>query len=757
MLALASLAVTALSAQPIAMPGPNSHLQSRPLADGRKQIVVKAAQREWTMGYTDTPTPADVPMPDNMKAWLDCVNQAAEFTEQHPEVQLGAAIARGKEIRPLLKGIMWDQSAPYNSYCPPGTPVGCVATALAQVMYYWRWPEHGFGKHSYKSNGKVLTADFGNTTYAWDLMYDAYNRNTCTRDQNDAVALLSYHCGVAVDMQYAEKGSGSFCQFIPNALINYFGYNNLVTSVDRAAYTYEAWDALLTQELEAGRPVIISGANTEVGHAYVIDGRNAEGLFHVNWGWSGYYNGYFDIGILNPDGAGIGGAVSEIGYCLDQDAVIQICPEQGVGIRYSPLHSLAVSATVIDDGKSAYLMADFLNNYGTPIEAITRIGLVDQNGKKYQLKEEQNSYGRYTDFSNQSPYWSYISAIIKARDYLDGTYSIYMEGASSLDVPNLSQAQESDFIPIRPNAQFANLTIEIKDHEILAINQRSDIAKFSCQSFNQAGRKEFAMGRPYDFEFEVRNEAQSTFVGNFTLYFDAGKDEESYQYDSPDNIKIAPGESYTLHFPVCLKREGRWTPNLYAQDQGLDCLGVVPYEGAGIAVTSRHTEESPALLTLADKAELLTARCEVDGDIEFHMVINNAEGGNFADQLGMRFFGTKSGTGSCKYVVEQMEVIPMKKSGHDVTLRGKLTGIKGNTRYYAIPSYKNPFGDYEFILMDGTQESCPIEVRVYNASAGIEAIEADPEQQLPAYDLMGRRVAAHEGFLLRQTGISVVR
>ena len=132
------------------------------------------------MGYTDTPIPADVPIPSNMQYWLECVEQGAAYVAEHPETQLGsnsAQRATSNVIRPLLGRIEWDQADPYNRLCPSGTPVGCVATAMAQVMLYWKHPNQGSGSHTWTWEGTTHTVNYDSVTYNWDLMLPKWQRN----------------------------------------------------------------------------------------------------------------------------------------------------------------------------------------------------------------------------------------------------------------------------------------------------------------------------------------------------------------------------------------------------------------------------------------------------------------------------------------------------------------------------------------------------------------------------------------------------
>lgn len=213
-----------------------------------------------------------------------------------------------KAVNPLL-ATTWDQGWPYNYYAPSCTSywtnnhcyAGCVATAMSQVMKYWNWPETGVGEHSYNTssypgNGATLSANFGATTYEWSIMP---NSVSSANAGGMAVALLMYHCGIAVDMDYAPDGSGAHTEDVAQALIDYFRYGACAHMDSRDNYTRTQWEDMLIASFDRGIPVVYSGSDTNGGHAFNCDGYNNNRYFHFNWGWSGSYNNYYQIDALN--------------------------------------------------------------------------------------------------------------------------------------------------------------------------------------------------------------------------------------------------------------------------------------------------------------------------------------------------------------------------------------------------------------------------------------------------------------------------
>ncbi len=199
----------------------------------------------------------------------------------------------------------WNQDYPYNKYCPSDASgrcyAGCVATAMSQVMNYWKHPTHGYGQHSYTygSYGE-LSADFSAAEYDFDNM-PLFVSNMSPDEESDEIALFMYHCGVSVDMMYSPSGSGAYSEDVPDAVLKYFGYTNRCRVIYRDSYSLEEFQALLKDQFNLGWPCYYSGTDTGDGggHAFVCDGYDENDLFHFNWGWSGSGDGFYAIDELN--------------------------------------------------------------------------------------------------------------------------------------------------------------------------------------------------------------------------------------------------------------------------------------------------------------------------------------------------------------------------------------------------------------------------------------------------------------------------
>ena len=241
----------------------------------------------------------------------------------------------------------WDQGNPYNYYCPqasggPGgrTYAGCVATAMSQVMKYWNHPLQGTGSHTnYNSGFGPLTANFGETTYEWDKMPNQLGTNS-PQDQIEAVALLMYHCGIAVDMHYAIDGSGAYSQDVPNAIRTYFSYSNSSIYKSRDSFSYDDWASMLKESFDMGWPIYYSGQAPDGGHAFVCDGYDDNGLFHYNWGWSGSGDDFYDFDQIEYNSSD--GAI----FNFVPTEVYNNTPQAPTNLSVTPAANNELSATV---------------------------------------------------------------------------------------------------------------------------------------------------------------------------------------------------------------------------------------------------------------------------------------------------------------------------------------------------------------------------------------------------------------------------
>ena len=287
------------------------------------------------LGYSRNETfPSLDGAPENFTSWIAHYGEMIDFAMENgiqPEAKnlkqwedagKGLFPARNTTSVDPLTTTLWNQDYPYNYYAPEtgggwwGGPgghcyAGCVACAMAQIMKYWDHPTTGNGYHSYyHSTYGQQSADFGATTYQWDIMPEYLGPQA--NDAAKAVALLMYHCGVSVNMNFAPDGSGAYSKDVETAFRSYFGYCGAKYR-EKNKYEEDTWIAMLKAELDLSHPVYYSGSSSSAGHAFVFDGYDQNDFFHINLGWSGTGNDYYSL-------------YDVAGYNANQAAVMNIVP-----------------------------------------------------------------------------------------------------------------------------------------------------------------------------------------------------------------------------------------------------------------------------------------------------------------------------------------------------------------------------------------------------------------------------------------------
>ena len=259
--------------------------------------------------------------PSNVRWWLSQYEKAIKNIGNGTRRAMARRSETAKEaITPFIT-TSWGQFSPYNDQCPEISGehcvTGCVATAMAQVINYTKWPVSATGEiasYTTKTN-QIAVPKLEATTFDWGNMTDT------------DIARLMRYCGQAVKMDYGLGESGSYDANIPGALISKFGYDNNIRIVYRNGYNSETWENMIYNELKAGRPIIYGGQSGNSGHSFICHGY-MDGMYYINWGWDGMFDGYFALTALNPNGNGA--------YGKDQTAIIGIQKSTGGDIVSTP-------------------------------------------------------------------------------------------------------------------------------------------------------------------------------------------------------------------------------------------------------------------------------------------------------------------------------------------------------------------------------------------------------------------------------------
>lgn len=386
------------------------------------------------LGYSDRGAFITDNLPPNMQSWLESYSAVytalSDGKQIIKEPRLLTRAVFPEAVAPMLDDINWNQDTPYNNACPlvqgSRCMTGCVATAMAMILKYHSFPVKGKGSYSYKtSSGLECSFDYGNTTFSWDEMLPQYVNGNYTAEQANAVAELMYACGVAVDMEYSPSSSGAYSFKVGQALIDYFGYDENLGYVYRDYFTSEEWLNMIKTELSKGRPVLYNGASKDVGHEFVFDGYDTQDMVHVNWGWGGSNNGYFEVISLDPSSPGIGGGTNlGGGFIYQQGMLIGLEPPTTSSsyISHFYLSKLEVNKKEVLKEESFDLTITEMYNMSTTFKN-GQLGLIaEKNGKQsvlwnISIGSVKTNYG----FKEQT-----FSNLTISKDLADGTYALYM-------------------------------------------------------------------------------------------------------------------------------------------------------------------------------------------------------------------------------------------------------------------------------------------------------------------------------------------
>ena len=349
------------------------------------------------LGYADKGEISAENMPVNLKAWLQGYADQIQWMQEHGVRSKSVAASRGgmrktKAAIPAMLTTKWNQGTPYNTYCPTVkysdnsyrlAATGCVATATAQIMFYQALT-HGINQTTiskaipaYFATESGVFWYFGNSgsnqmpakeihTINWDNI-DAGLSTDAARDE---VARLMEYVGASVEMQYGEE-SGAINEKVAWALPEYFSYDPDAKSIYQDDYDYSVWEDLIYNELSSNGPVLFGGQSSGGGHAFVVDGYNGNGYFHINWGWGGLSDGEYLLSVMKPSHMGTGGGSgSSDGYNSNVVAMINVKPNaDDINLQDEARLSAVICttpATLATKGSDSYHVSSPGINIGIP-------------------------------------------------------------------------------------------------------------------------------------------------------------------------------------------------------------------------------------------------------------------------------------------------------------------------------------------------------------------------------------------------------
>lgn len=533
------------------------------------------------LGYSDSGSFDIERISSTTKWWLDQYSRqvayAAALRQQSPSVDFRTENSAPRKItaaaiEPLVES-MWGQDAPYYNDCPQlkgkQTVTGCVATALAQVVNYHKYPAKGTGTYSYRwnSGNKQLSYDYGNAIFNYSDMLDRYYNSQWkplgTDAQKAAVANLMYACGVGVQMDYGVEGSGAISLRLGRVLLDNFNYASSVRYVERDYYQAVGdWDQLVYNELAAGRPVLYGGAtaNNE-GHQFVCDGFDGQGLFHINWGWNGMSDGYFRLSALNPDDQGTGGASDGSGFDYGQDIVIGIQkPSQASGVFDPYLLSCGDMIASIDGSELliTYSAADKRNFIGSynwmemPVYLGVKIVNKADNSVEYLKFPELIEYPAITD-NFSFGIMTEFSVPFDASKYKAGEYEIYAVDEYMGKWFDVIPAPNSKYMSVMTVDANGNITFTPSRPTEVTPPQQGTPSLTVNEFYPESDVVLPDVG--YDYYISIENNGDADFSGKVVLYVDDEDTSETVWGIYINGISIGAGQSISGYVNLTLDVE----------------------------------------------------------------------------------------------------------------------------------------------------------------------------------------------------------
>ena len=729
-------------------------------------IISQSDKLRPIIGYSDTDTLDMEHLPSNLSNWLKWVEEATAYVELHPECALTEAqrAAQTDAVSPLLGSIAWGQDAPYNSKCPNSSPAGCVATAAAQCVYYHRYPDTGTGSHTDASQTS-LTVDFSKVTYDYSLMFDRYSTSTTyTAAQLAEVAELTYHCGVMSDMDYGTEQSSASILAMRRGLVENLGYDPGCEVVQRACYTYDEWQSLLQNELAQGRPVPMAGTcnNGTEGHCFVIDGLNSNGLYHVNWGWTGAYNGYYDIAILNPEGTGIGASYSDDGFCSDQFLLVQMAPKgtltdaSYIPSLASPEGQFTLSTTSAALGSTVTAGLTKLYNYSLTA-AVGRFGLAFvQDGQVVTTAVCNMNAMTFSASSDSKIYGGSVSnlSVTLPATLADGTYQVY----AAFFPTSGDFSGQCGLLHFRATVP-SYYTCTVKNRQA-TFSRSSCAAKVSATdwSFDDAPVR---AGSTQTVSCTLTNlDQENTLVGRYFLKVTSPSNSEDY-IEADKVLTLAPGASGELTFQHNFDETGQWSSQLCIFYQNIDYDAEqdrTPLADTDCTFQVETDATTSAIFTLLDSPALVSQEGQGDSlfvgaPATFRLSLRNT-GETYVGRFQMQLFKSTTSTTVIGTVTADIDIPADSEDTYTIT--GTLTQVSSTlnpalsgTTYYAKAYYDYGGTFTTFPVGNGVSNRVSIKVYAGSPATGIEAIAVDAGAA-PSYNLSGQRIGQPHGLIVRR-------
>lgn len=408
----------------------------------------------------------------------------------------------GCAIEPLLGEISWGQLDPYDFGSPSidgeVAPTGCVATAIGQIMKYYNYPaattEAIPGYITSTESIKMPYVEKG-TAINWNEILEKYIDGYSYTNGMEVSKLLSI-VGKAMMTDYMKGQSASGLSGVLE-LPRYFGYDaDLIRIAYRSSFTLEEWYDLIYSELKEKRPVMFSGSTMKSGHRFICDGVDNDGMFHINWGWEGEYDGYYDLTLLNPNtNSMVGASSSNDGYTRDDAIIIGITPDNGIKDERTSTNVISTQVEhKVVDGKHQLLFT-YANPYTTDTQVYLATGYIDENGKVVKVNTEMNAM-----IDAAKKYQQTKATPINTSNFEEGKFY------------KLGLIESTNRINWTPCEGYKNvsITFTVKNGELVIVNGYELEAEITSIDYNNIGHSSYLV-------IDLKNNGEKEYYGDLYL------------------------------------------------------------------------------------------------------------------------------------------------------------------------------------------------------------------------------------------------
>ena len=617
------------------------------------------------LGYSDKGTFDPQDIPEAMQGLLE--GYAAQIEALSHGAKAAPQISAGRAIRPLVPAV-WAQSNPYNillPFIPSGKHAytGCVATAMAQVLYYWKWPastSQPIPAYTSSTLGFEMP-ELPVTSFDWNAMQDTYQTTDTLSAAALAAATLNLYCAQAMEMDFKKTSSGATTSSMPWKLATYFDYDPSAHMASRGNYSSQEWADLLYGELAAKRPVIYSGSKKSGGHAFICDGYDGNGMFHINWGWNGDSNGYFLLNVLNPDEQGTGSADGPYGYIYTQAALVGLQPNDGGETVFEmtatqvTLDSYTDTRSYTSDPFTAIVSGRFYNYTSNMMSVRFGWGLFDGD---QMIKRLQSSY---STTSTPGRYFTHTGKELNfGENMTSGTYRI---------MPMYSEYGQDNWRPcVGADHNYIEVTIDGNQCHFTGHGTAGD-RDYTLNDITVTGNMH--NGRPLNIDVNLTNNGTSS---NELLYLFADG-----VFFGTGYVGLEPGETGNITYMYMTDDAGDHTLTWSWNEDGSN-----PIASRTITIEAMPAATLTATIKILDVTDA-SGKIITSDKFSVELTITNSGSTPYDEDISAKLYKNTQGTSGTNVqgINQHLSLAP----GQSTTMRFDMTNVIDGWRYFIKTYY----------------------------------------------------------------------